>query len=151
MSGAGPGIPQEAGRKRVEAGEPAVIRFRVPEGRDVTFTDIVRGDVTFAADVIGDPVLLRSDGVPAYNYAVVIDDALMEITHVIRGEDHISNTPRQILLYEAFGYAPPVFAHLSLVMGPDHAPLSKRHGATSVKEFRDKGYMPEALVNYLAL
>src|SRR5688572_17698930 len=99
-------IPRDAGRKRIEGGEPSVIRFRVPEGRDVTFTDIVRGDVTFAAEVIGDPVLLRSDGVPAYNYAVVVDDALMAITHVVRGEDHISNTPRQILLYEAFGWRP---------------------------------------------
>jgi glutamyl-tRNA synthetase len=117
----------------------------------VSFRDVVRGEVTFHTDVIGDPVLVRSDGIPAYNYAVVIDDALMHVTHVIRGEDHISNTPRQILLYEAFGYPPPTFAHLSLVMGPDHAPLSKRHGATSVKEFRDKGYLPEALVNYLAL
>jgi glutamyl-tRNA synthetase/nondiscriminating glutamyl-tRNA synthetase len=94
---------------------------------------------------------VRSDGIPAYNFAVVIDDALMKVTHVIRGEDHISNTPRQILLYEAYGYTPPEFAHLSLVMGPDHAPLSKRHGATSVREFREKGYLPEALVNYLAL
>jgi glutamyl-tRNA synthetase/nondiscriminating glutamyl-tRNA synthetase len=117
----------------------------------VTFQDVVRGPVTFHSDVIGDPVLVRSDGVPAYNFAVVIDDALMEITHVIRGEDHISNTPRQVLLYEAFGWTPPLFAHLSLVMGPDHAPLSKRHGATSVAEFRAKGYLPEALVNYLAL
>ena len=97
------------------------------------------------------PVLVRSDGVPAYNFAVVIDDALMGITHVIRGEDHISNTPRQILLYEAFGWTPPLFAHVSLVMGPDHAPLSKRHGATSVAEFRARGYLPEALTNYLAL
>jgi nondiscriminating glutamyl-tRNA synthetase len=144
-------IPKDAGRKRAEAGEPCVIRFHVPEGRDVTFTDIVRGDVTFAADVIGDPVLLRSDGVPAYNYAVVVDDALMAITHVVRGEDHISNTPRQILLYEAFGWKPPRFAHVSLVMGPDHSPLSKRHGATSVAEFRRQGYLPEALTNYLAL
>jgi glutamyl-tRNA synthetase/nondiscriminating glutamyl-tRNA synthetase len=96
-------------------------------------------------------VLVRSDGVPAYNYAVVIDDALMKVTHVVRGEDHISNTPRQILLYEAFGWEPPVFAHLSLVMGPDHTPLSKRHGATSVAEFRARGYLPESLVNYLAL
>src|SRR5204863_7392897 len=95
--------------------------------------------------------LVRADGNPAYNVAVVVDDALMEITHVIRGEDHISNTPRQVLLYEALGFAPPIFAHLSLVMGPDHSPLSKRHGATSVAEFRSKGYLPEALVNYLAL
>ena len=94
---------------------------------------------------------MRADGTPAYNFAVVIDDALMAITHVIRGEDHISNTPRQMLLYEALGFTPPIFAHLALVLGPDHAPLSKRHGATSVAEFRAKGYLPEALVNYLAL
>ena len=137
--------------RRKAAGEKPVVRLKVPEGRNVTFNDVVRGEVTFHTDVIGDPVLVRSDGIPAYNFAVVIDDALMEVTHVIRGEDHISNTPRQVLLYEAFGYTPPIFAHLSLVMGPDHAPLSKRHGATSVKEFRDKGYLPEALVNYLAL
>ena len=111
----------------------------------------MRGEVTFNTEVIGDPVLVRSDGRPAYNFAVVVDDALMEITHVIRGEDHISNTPRQMLLYEALGFTPPQFAHLSLVLGPDHAPLSKRHGATSVAEFRARGYLPEALVNYLAL
>jgi glutamyl-tRNA synthetase len=144
-------IPSDEAARRKANGEPAVVRLRVPEGRNVTFNDVVRGEVTFHTDVIGDPVLVRSDGIPAYNFAVVIDDALMEVTHVIRGEDHISNTPRQILLYEAFGYTPPVFAHLSLVMGPDHAPLSKRHGATSVDEFRRKGYLPEALVNYLAL
>jgi glutamyl-tRNA synthetase/nondiscriminating glutamyl-tRNA synthetase len=145
-------IPRDAARKRVENGEPAVIRFRVPDdGRDVVFNDIVRGEVRFSTDVIGDPVLVRSDGIPAYNYAVVIDDALMAITHVIRGEDHISNTPRQILLYQAFGWTPPQFAHVSLVMGPDHSPLSKRHGATSVREFRERGYLPEALTNYLAL
>lgn len=142
--------PADAAVRRAN-GEPAVVRLRVPEGRDVAFTDVVRGLVTFHTDVIGDPVLVRSDGIPAYNFAVVIDDEEMKVTHVIRGEDHISNTPRQILLYEAFGYTPPAFAHLSLVMGPDHAPLSKRHGATSVREFREKGYLPEALVNYLAL
>jgi glutamyl-tRNA synthetase len=145
------GLTRDAARRRVEDGEPAVIRFRVPEGRDVVFRDLVRGEVVFSTDVIGDPVLVRSDGVPAYNYAVVIDDALMAITHVIRGEDHISNTPRQVLLYEAFGWTPPQFAHVSLVMGPDHSPLSKRHGATSVREFRERGYLPEALTNYLAL
>jgi nondiscriminating glutamyl-tRNA synthetase len=144
-------VPPEEGHARVAGGEKAVIRLRVPENREVTFDDVVRGPVTFHTDVIGDPVLVRSDGMPAYNYAVVIDDALMKVTHVVRGEDHISNTPRQVLLYEAFGWRPPTFAHLSLVMGPDHAPLSKRHGATSVAEFRQKGYLPEALVNYLAL
>ena len=111
----------------------------------------MRGEVTFSTDVIGDSVIVRSDGRPAYNFAVVVDDALMEVTHVIRGEDHISNTPRQMLLYQALGFAPPEFAHLSLVLGPDHTPLSKRHGATSVAEFRARGYLPEALVNYLAL
>ncbi len=150
-SGTCRGIDPDEAAKRVEAGEPAVIRLRVPSGREVIFNDIVRGPVTFHTDVIGDPVLVRSDGMPAYNYAVVIDDKLMEVTHVVRGEDHISNTPRQILLYEALGWQPPAFAHLSLVMGPDHTPLSKRHGATSVAEFRQKGYLPAALVNYLAL
>ena len=142
--------PEEA-RRRIEAGERAVVRFRVPEHIDVSFQDLVRGDVTFSTDVIGDHVLVRSDGRPQYNFAVVVDDALMEITHVIRGEDHISNTPRQVLLYRALGFAPPQFAHLSLVLGPDHTPLSKRHGATSVAEFRERGYLPEALTNYLAL
>src|SRR5687767_8743162 len=137
--------PEEA-RKRVDGGEKAVVRFRVPQSTDVNFDDLVRGDVTFNTDVIGDPVLLRSDGRPAYNFAVVIDDALMEITHVIRGEDHISNTPRQLLLNQALGFSAPQFAHLALVMGPDHTPLSKRHGATSVAEFRARGYLPEALV-----
>jgi nondiscriminating glutamyl-tRNA synthetase len=145
------GIAPDAAHARMDAGERPVIRFKVPEVGDVTFRDLVRGDVTFNSDVISDPVLVRSDGRPAYNFAVVVDDALMEITHVIRGEDHISNTPRQVLLYQALGFSPPEFAHLSLVMGPDHTPLSKRHGATSVAEFRSRGYLPEALVNYLAL
>jgi len=145
------GVSPATAAQRRENGERAVIRLKVPTGREVTFDDLVRGPVTFHTDVIGDPVLVRSDGIPAYNYAVVIDDQLMSITHVIRGEDHISNTPRQVLVYEAFGWTPPRFAHLSLVLGPDHAPLSKRHGATSVAEFRAKGYLPEALVNYLAL
>ncbi len=144
-------LSTEQAAARMAAGERPAIRFRVPEGRDVVFTDAVRGDVRFHTDVIGDPVIVRADGHPAYNFAVVIDDALMEVTDVIRGEDHISNTPRQVLLYEALGFTAPNFAHLSLVMGPDHSPLSKRHGATSVAEFRSKGYLPEALVNYLAL
>jgi len=144
-------IAPSVAASRVRAGEPAAIRFAVPPHREVSFRDDVRGEVTFSTDIIGDPVIVRSDGRPAYNFAVVIDDARMAITHVIRGEDHISNTPRQVLVYEALGAVPPVFAHLSLVLGPDHAPLSKRHGATSVAEFRERGFLPEALVNYLAL
>jgi nondiscriminating glutamyl-tRNA synthetase len=144
-------LTREQAEARVAAGERPAIRFRVPDPRDVVFPDAVRGEVRFHTDVIGDPVIMRADGTPAYNFAVVVDDALMGITHVIRGEDHISNTPRQILLYEALGFSPPAFAHLALVLGLDHSPLSKRHGATSVAEFRSKGYLPEALVNYLAL
>src|SRR5476649_1773169 len=144
-------LSREQATARIAAGERPAVRFRVPEDRDVVFTDAVRGDVRFQTDVIGDPIIVRADGHPAYNFAVVVDDALMEVTQVIRGEDHISNTPRQVLLYEALGFTPPAFAHLALVMGPDHSPLSKRHGATSVAEFRAKGYLPEALVNYLAL
>lgn len=145
------GLDPDAVRDRLARGEPAAVRFRIPGDRAVTFDDVVRGAVTFTTDVIGDPVLLRSDGHPAYNFAVVVDDATMEVTHVVRGEDHVSNTPRQLLIYEALGLTPPVFAHLSLVLGPDHAPLSKRHGATSVAEFRERGFLPEALFNYLAL
>jgi glutamyl-tRNA synthetase len=144
-------LTSEQATSRIAAGEKPAVRFRVPEDREVRFTDAVRGELRFHTDVIGDPIIVRADGTPAYNFAVVIDDALMGITQVIRGEDHISNTPRQILLYEALGFTAPAFAHLSLVMGPDHTPLSKRHGATSVGEFRSKGYLPEALVNYLAL
>ena len=144
-------IDPSAAAARAAAGEPAAIRFAVTPGRDVTFRDLVRGDVTISTDVIGDFVIVRSDGRAAYNFAVVIDDHDMAITHVIRGEDHISNTPRQILIYEAMGASLPSFAHLSLVLGPHHAPLSKRHGATSVAEFRERGILPEALVNYLSL
>ena len=143
-------LPGEA-RARVAAGEPAAVRFRVPENRVIEFADRVRGRVAVRTDQIGDFVLLRADGGPAYNFAVVVDDGLMGITDVIRGEDHVSNTPRQLLLYEAFAHPVPAFAHLSLVLGPDGTPLSKRHGATSVAEFRARGILPEALVNYLAL
>jgi nondiscriminating glutamyl-tRNA synthetase len=144
-------LPLADTEARMERGERPVIRFRVPESEEIRFQDLVRGEVVFTTEVIGDFVIVRSDGRPQYNFAVVVDDALMEVTHVIRGEDHISNTPRQILLYQALGFTPAEFAHLSLVLGPDHTPLSKRHGATSVAEFRARGYLPEALVNYLAL
>lgn len=144
-------IDPAVSKRRVQAGEPAAVRFRTPENREIVFTDLVRGDIRFHTDVIGDQVLLRSDGNPAYNFAVVVDDGLMGVTHVVRGEDHISNTPRQILIYEALGFTPPAFGHVAMVLGPDHTKLSKRHGAVSVDEFRAKGYLPEALLNYLAL
>jgi nondiscriminating glutamyl-tRNA synthetase len=150
-SGRCAGIDPAEAKQRVEAGEPAAIRFRTPDNREIRFLDLVRGEIVFHTDVIGDQVIQRSDGFPAYNFAVVVDDGLMGITHVVRGEDHISNTPRQLLLYEALEFTPPLFGHVAMVLGPDHTKLSKRHGATSVDEFREKGYLPEALVNYLAL
>jgi len=132
------------------AGRKPAIRFKVPEGSTVV-DDLIRGKMEFNNSVLEDFVIMKSDGVPTYNFAVVIDDALMEISHVIRGDDHISNTPRQILLYQALGFALPEFAHIPMILGPDHSRLSKRHGATSVTQYRDEGYLPEALVNYLAL
>ena len=107
--------------------------------------------VEFSNEAVSDPIILRSSGIPVYNYVVVVDDALMEITHVIRGDDHLSNTPKQVALYEALGWPVPEFAHLSTILGSDGARLSKRHGATSIANFREMGVLPEALVNYLAL
>jgi glutamyl-tRNA synthetase/nondiscriminating glutamyl-tRNA synthetase len=141
--------PAEAGRRRA-AGEPAAIRLKTPE-HPIGFHDIVRGEVEFPHEVIGDQVIVRSSGLPIYNFVVVIDDADMKITHVIRGDDHIPNTPRQVAVYEALGLAVPEFAHLSTILGPDRERLSKRHGATSIASFRDMGILPEALMNYLAL
>lgn len=143
--------PAEA-RARVEAGEPHVWRLKVPDDRGaVVVDDAVHGPCVFEAKELDDMVLVRSDGTPTYNFATVVDDGEMGITHIIRGDDHLSNTPRQILVFEALGYRPPRFAHLSMILGPDGKKLSKRHGATSVEEYRDKGYLPEAMVNYLAL
>jgi glutamyl-tRNA synthetase/nondiscriminating glutamyl-tRNA synthetase len=139
----------EAERRRA-AGEPAAIRLKIPE-HPIRFHDIVRGDVEFSNEVVGDPIIIRSSGMPIYNYVVVIDDADMKITHVIRGDDHISNTPKQVAVYEALGLPVPEFAHLSTILGPDRERLSKRHGATSVANFREMGILPEALMNYLAL
>lgn len=137
---------------RLQAGEPHVWRLAVPLGRkDIVFEDAVRGTTAFPIDVMDDFVLVRADGTPTYNFATVVDDAEMEISHVIRGDDHVSNTPRQILVYEALDLQPPVFAHLSMIWGPDGKRLSKRHGATSVEAFQDEGFLPEALLNYLAL
>jgi nondiscriminating glutamyl-tRNA synthetase len=141
--------PQQA-RQRRASGEAAAIRLRIPE-RPIHFHDIVRGDVTFESESVSDPIIVRSTGMPVYNYVVVIDDAEMKITHVIRGDDHLSNTPKQVALYEALGFPVPEFAHLSTILGPDRERLSKRHGATSISQFREMGILPEALVNYLAL
>lgn len=143
--------PDEA-RARIEAGEPHVWRLKVPLDRgDIEFDDAVLGHMSFPVNVMDDMILVRSDGSPMYNFAVVCDDTNMQITHVVRGGDHISNTPRQILIYEALGYPVPTFAHLSMILGSDGKKLSKRHGATSVEQYRDEGYLPQALVNYLSL
>lgn len=144
-------IPLQEALGRIDAGEQAAIRLRTPEEGSISYHDLVRGPLTFDLMLIGDPILVRSSGLPAYNYAVVIDDVLMEITHVIRGEDHISNTPRQLLTYQAFDFPPPQFAHLSMVMGKDNTRLSKRHGAISVEQFDNDGILPDALLNYLAM
>jgi nondiscriminating glutamyl-tRNA synthetase len=141
--------PAEAQRKRA-SGEACAIRLRIPE-HPIRFHDIVHGEVEFSNEVVSDPIILRSSGMPVYNYVVVIDDALMKITHVIRGDDHLSNTPKQVALYEALGWPVPEFAHLSTILGADRERLSKRHGATSIANFRDMGVLPEALTNYLAL
>ena len=143
-------IPPAESDARVAAGEPFAIRLHIPD-RPLRFHDIVRGDVEFASETVSDPILVRSSGVPVYNYVVTVDDALMEITHVIRGDDHISNTPKQVAIYEAFGWPVPEFAHLSTILGSDRERLSKRHGATSIASFREMGILPEALLNYLAL
>jgi nondiscriminating glutamyl-tRNA synthetase len=144
-------IPKEESARRIASGEEAAIRLRTPDEGIVSFHDLVRGELQFDLSLIGDPILVRSNGLPAYNYAVVVDDFLMAITHVIRGEDHIQNTPRQILTCRAMGFDPPVFAHLSMVMGKDNTRLSKRHGATAVDQFKKEGIIPSALFNYLAL
>lgn len=137
---------------RIEAGEPHVWRLRVPENHGpIEFDDAVYGHVSFPAEVMDDMIVVRTDGSPTYNFAVVCDDANMGITHVIRGDDHLSNTPRQILIYEALGLRVPTFAHLSMILGPDGKKLSKRHGAASVEEFCERGYLPDAMVNFLAL
>ena len=135
---------------RAAAGETYAVRLAVPEA-PLRFHDIVRGDVEFLSEAVGDFILVRSSGIPVYNYVVTIDDALMHITHVIRGDDHISNTPRQVAIYQAFGWSLPQFAHLSTILGSDRERLSKRHGATSVASFREMGILPQALANYLAL
>ncbi len=145
------GIPPEEARRRREAGEPCAVRFAVPPGGSTSFDDAVLERVEIAHSEIEDFVLLRSDGVPTYHLSVVVDDVDMRITHILRGADHISNTPKQVLLYGALGAPLPVFAHVPLILGPDKTRLSKRHGATSVMAYRDQGILPEAFRNFLSL
>lgn len=127
------------------------ILFRVEKGRTIEYEDVVHGKISVATDEIKDQVLIKSDGSPSYNFACVVDDADMAVTHILRGDDHISNTPKQILFYEALGLEPPRFGHMPLILGPDGAKLSKRHGGVSVEEYRKEGFLPEALVNHLIL
>ena len=127
----------------------SVVRFRGAQTGITVVEDLIKGNITFNNDELDDLIIERGDGYPTYNFAVVIDDALMNITHVIRGDDHVNNTPRQILLYEALGFAVPKFAHVPMILGSDKTRLSKRHGATSVMAYKEMGYLPEALVNYL--
>lgn len=141
--------PEE--RKRYEdEGQSHAIRFKTLDGVTV-MEDLIRGRREFDNSLIGDFIIVKSDGHPGYNFACVVDDIIMQISHVIRGDDHISNTPRQILLYEALGFNPPQFVHLPMIWGPDRTRLSKRHGATALDEYKKEGYLPEALINYLAL
>jgi glutamyl-tRNA synthetase len=147
-------IPRYDGRCRDRKGPPpdlpAAVRFKSPRTGQTVVEDLVKGRVQFDNIQLDDLIMLRSDGVPTYNFGVVVDDTLMGITHVIRGDDHLNNTPRQIQIYLALGYALPQFAHLSMILGPDKSRLSKRHGATSITEYQEQGYLPEALINYLA-
>ena len=141
----------EEAKERVANGEEYVVRLKLPKNRDISFTDLVRGDITINTDDIDDQVLLKSDGYPTYHMAVVVDDHLMKVTHIVRGEEWLPSTPKHVYLYEAFGWEKPVYVHLPTVLNKDRKKLSKRHGDVSVEDFRKKGYLPEGLVNYLAL
>ena len=138
------------GLKEPVQGRTPVLRFHSTDEGETIVRDLVRGAVTFENKQLDDLIIMRSDGFPTYNFAVVVDDVTMKISHVIRGDDHLNNTPRQIQIYRAFGFEPPQFAHLPMILGSDKAKLSKRHGATAVTEYIDLGYLPEALVNYLS-
>jgi glutamyl-tRNA synthetase len=145
------GVGDEEAERRASAGEPHAVFFAVPEGGATRWEDVVHGPTGVEHDSLDDFVILRSDGTPVYNLAVVADDLEMGITHVIRGDDHLSNTPKQALIYRALGAELPTFCHVPMILGPDGKRLSKRHGAASVEAFRDEGILPEALVNFLAL
>ncbi|MDD5043320.1 MAG: glutamate--tRNA ligase [Patescibacteria group bacterium] len=142
-------LTEEQKRKFESEGRKPIIRFKV-ESKKIKFNDLIRGEIEFDTDLIGDITIAKDLNTPLYNFAVVIDDYTMEISHVIRGEDHISNTPKQLLIFEALGLTPPVYGHLPLILGSDKSKMSKRHGATSILEYRENGYLPEALVNFMA-
>lgn len=145
-------LPLDEAKARIENGEKPVVRFRLPDNAEkMTFNDVVRGEVTLSTDMIGDFVLLRADGMPVYNFCCVVDDAAMQITHVLRGEEHLPNTLKQMVLYEALDKPAPIWGHLSIILGEDRKKLSKRQGAVSCDAFRAMGFLPEALLNYLAL
>jgi glutamyl-tRNA synthetase len=143
-------LPGDQAARRVAAGEPHVVRMLVPEGRTVV-KDVVRGDLEFDNSSQDDQVILKSDGYPTYHLAATVDDHLMEITNVIRGDEWLASSPKHVMLYRMLGWEPPLFLHVPLVLGPDRAKLSKRHGAAAVSEYRDLGYLPAAMVNFLAL
>lgn len=143
-------LTEEQKEELRKQGLKPAIRFHVP-AKEMVFNDLVKGDLKFDTGLIGDFVIMKSNGTPTYNFAVVIDDMLMKISHIIRGEDHISNTPKQIMIYEALGAEVPAFGHLGMILAPDRSKLSKRHGATGVSEFVEKGYLIDALVNFVAL
>ena len=144
-------LPREEARAYLAAGRSAVVRLRVPDRGETVVRDLIRGEVRFDNSTLDDFIIIKSNGLPTYNFASVVDDALMQITDVIRGEEHLSNTPRQQLCIDALGYEVPRYAHVPMILAPDRSKLSKRHGATSVEEFRDRGYLPQALLNYIAL
>ena len=143
-------LTKEETEKKLKEKIPYTIRLKIPEG-ETKFKDLIRGEVAFQNKEIDDQILLKSDGFPTYHLANVVDDHLMEISHVIRGEEWISSAPKHIILYKTFGWEPPQFAHLPIILGPDKSKLSKRHGAVSVLEYRDQGYLPDALINFMVL
>lgn len=144
-------LSEEERAAHLAGGVKPVVRFRVPPRQIYVVDDLVRGRVSFESDDMGDFIIVKSDGLPTYNYAVVVDDVLMGVTHVIRAEEHLSNTPRQLMIYEALHFKRPEFAHISLILGSDRQKMSKRHGATSLMQYREMGYLPEALINFLSL
>ena len=144
-------LSKEEVEENIKMGKPYVIRIRIPREGNTVVQDLIRGTVSFDNSQLDDYIIIKSNNMPTYNFACVVDDHFMKISHVIRAEEHLSNTPKQVLMYEALGYEIPKFAHISMILAPDRSKLSKRHGATSVEEFKEQGYLKEAIVNYLTL